>query len=304
MKKIISISIFVAGVVGIVSSLVAALFNAPEWCQFLFGGGGATLGFASTVASHNDIPEEILTIIREWHGSIAQKTRNVNNVLNRLKAHAVEWKVPEEYLDLLTVNCQKINELVAKCAQSSSSADDRIVRNEILKTTVSFCLTTIKTWAQSQCYAGMLSVSDVHMLGFFLPAESGGRRERKDPTKAKAMVKALVTHMDTILVVIDHSYTENAALVNHGWPEGVRNAVIVIRSADGKREIYNKLTSRLHTSITLPEELRGKQIIIKAAFLRHVDDTPKFSEIQPVISLPLTTEDLAKTVDQQHEEEE
>jgi hypothetical protein len=106
--------------------------------------------------------------------------------------------------------------------------------------------------------------------------------------------------MDTILVVIDHSYMENAALVNHGWPEGVRNAVIVIRSADGKREIYNKLTTRLHTSISLPEELRGKQIIIRAAFLQHVDDTPKFGEIQPVISMPLTTEDLANSVEEQH----
>jgi type III secretory pathway component EscS len=35
MKKIIAVPILVATLVGIVSSLVAALFNAPEWCPFL-----------------------------------------------------------------------------------------------------------------------------------------------------------------------------------------------------------------------------------------------------------------------------
>jgi hypothetical protein len=304
MKKIITISILVATLVGIVSSLVATYFNVPEWFQFLFGGGGATLGFALTAASYNDIPKEVIATIRQWHGTVEQKMSNISSVLEILKAHAVDWKVPEEYLDQLTDSYNRLVALVDKCSKLTGSTADRTLRNSLLKSTVGFCLGHIKSWAIAQYFAGNLTVDDVHLLGFFLPGETSGHRTRKDPTKAKAVVKVYVTHMDTILVVIDHSYTENAALVNHGWPEGVHNAVIVIRSADGKREIYNKLTTRLHTSISLPEELRGKQIIIRAAFLQHVDDTPKFSEIQPVLSMPLTTEDLAKSRDQKHEEEE
>jgi hypothetical protein len=45
----------------------------------------------------------------------------------------------------------------------------------------------------------------------------------------------------------------------------------------------------------LPESTRGKEFIVKAAFLQHVGDTPKFPESQPVVSMPLSLEDLARS---------
>jgi hypothetical protein len=52
----------------------------------------------------------------------------------------------------------------------------------------------------------------------------------------------------------------------------------------------------------MPEGSHGKQFIAKAAFLKHVDDQPLFGN-QQTFSMPLTTEDLIKALDQQHHDE-
>jgi hypothetical protein len=93
-----------------------------------------------------------------------------------------------------------------------------------------------------------------------------------------------------------------AAQVAHGWPSGVKNALTVITASDGKTEIYRQITTRLHNDIRMPEGSHGKQFIIKAAFLKHVNDEPHFGN-EPTFSMPLTTEDLAATLDRQHHEE-
>jgi hypothetical protein len=41
----------------------------------------------------------------------------------------------------------------------------------------------------------------------------------------------------------------------------------------------------------MPSGSRGKLFIIRAAFLRHVDDKPRFGP-EPTFFMPLTTEDL------------
>jgi hypothetical protein len=76
----------------------------------------------------------------------------------------------------------------------------------------------------------------------------------------------------------------------------------VITAADGKTEVYRHLTTHLHNDVRMPEGSHGKQFIIKASFLRHVDDEPRFGN-EPTFSMPLTTEDLAATLDRQHHEE-
>jgi hypothetical protein len=52
----------------------------------------------------------------------------------------------------------------------------------------------------------------------------------------------------------------------------------------------------------MPDGSHGKQFILKAAFLKHVDDEPRFGN-EPTFSMPLTTADLAATIDRQHHEE-
>jgi hypothetical protein len=66
--------------------------------------------------------------------------------------------------------------------------------------------------------------------------------------------------------------------------------------------VYRTLTTRLHNDVQMPSGSHGKQFIVKAAFLKHIDDKPRFGN-EPTFSMPLTTEDLAATLDRQHHEE-
>jgi hypothetical protein len=147
-----------------------------------------------------------------------------------------------------------------------------------------------------------MTADDVHLLGFLLPGETGGYHDRTEATDVTAEVKVKVVNEDFIRAVVDQSAGENAAQVVHGWPAGVKNALIVITSADRKTEVYRQVTSRLHNDIRMPDGSHGKQFIIKAAFLKHVDDEPRFGN-EPTFSMPLTTEDLAAALDRQHHEE-
>jgi hypothetical protein len=126
--------------------------------------------------------------------------------------------------------------------------------------------------------------------------------DRTEATDEVAEVKVKVINEDFIRVVIDQSAAENAAQIVHGWPAGVRNALIVITSADGKTEVYRQFTTHLHNDIRMPDGSHGKQFIIKASFLKHVNDEPRFGN-EPTFSMPLTTEDLAAALDRQHHEE-
>jgi hypothetical protein len=110
-----------------------------------------------------------------------------------------------------------------------------------------------------------------------------------------------VVNGDFIDVVIDQSANMDAGPVKHGWPEGVRNALIVISAAGGdKAEALRHSTSTVHNRLRMPAGSRGKQFVIKAAFLKHPGDDPVFGN-EPTFSMPLTTEDLTALEDlQQH----
>ncbi|MDR1524873.1 MAG: hypothetical protein LBS79_06420 [Tannerella sp.] len=288
---------------GIVSGLLNAFFaTLPDWGILLSAGGGFTLAFALGTVAYTNIPAEVLANIRRWHGTIDDQFDNIDNLVNTLQAHQQQWSVPQTLFQPLSDHRDQLKTLITKCRSNYGSPADRTVRNSLLKTTVGLCLTQAKAWAYTQYYAGVLTIDDVHLLGFFLPGETGGRRERKEPTDVLAEVKVSVINADFIRVVIDQATGENAALVAHGWPPGVHLAVIVIMAADGKTEVYRQQTTHLHNNIQMPEGSRGKQFIIKAAFLQHVDDTPKFGA-EPTFSMPFTTEDLAAALDRQHHEE-
>ncbi|MDR0349579.1 MAG: hypothetical protein LBH90_08845, partial [Tannerella sp.] len=227
---------------------------------------------------------------------------NISNAADTLAARQTDWSVPQDMLKQLTDNRNELAILIVKCRSNNGSPADRMLRNSLLKPTVALCLTQVKSWALTQHYAGVLTADDVHLLGFFLPGDIAGHRDRKDATDVLAEVKVAIINMDNIRVVIDRANAENAALVRHGWPQGVRQALIVIMAADGVTEVYRQMSSRLHTDIKMPHGSHGKQFIIKAAFLRHMDDQPKFGN-EPTFSMPLTTEDLAAARDRQRHED-
>jgi hypothetical protein len=248
------------------------------------------------------ITEGILASARRWHGSIDEQFSNIDNLVNVVTAHQPAWAMSADLLAQLTGNRDRLQELINKCRTNLASTADRELRNTLLKSTVGLCLIQVKIWAYGEFAAGVMAADDVHLLGFLLPGETGGRHNRTEATDVTAEVKVKAVNEDFIRVVVDQSAGENAAQVVHGWPQGVRNAMIVIVSADGKTEVYRQITSRLHNNIRMPAGSHGKQFIIKAAFLRHVDDEPRFGN-EPTFSMPLTTEDLAAALDHQHHEE-
>jgi hypothetical protein len=196
----------------------------------------------------------------------------------------------------------RLQMLVNKCNSSSGSSIDRIDRDALLHQVIGYCLHTVKFWALGQLSAGVLSAADIHKLGFLVPGESGKYRGRSVVTDALAEIKIHVLSGDKIKVVIDQAAKENAAKVHHGWPEGVRHALIVLTAAEENREVYRTITTRLHTDIVMPEGCHGKQFGAKVSFLKHVNDTPTFSD-GATFSMPLTTDDLFAALERQHQED-
>ena len=259
---------------------------------------GTTLAFALATAV---ISEEVLASTRRWHGSIDDQFTAIDNLLKILQAHP-EWNTPTALLTQLADRHSRLDVLIKQCRTAAASSFDRADRSSLLKRTVGTCLTQIRLWAYGQYPAGILTAEDIHKLGFLLPGEAGGNHERKKETDILTEVKVHIVNEDYIHVVIDQSAGENAAKVVHGWPKGIRNALIVITTADGKTEVYRQFTTTMHTDIKMPADTRGKLFIIKAAFLQHVNDNPRFGN-EPTFSMPLNTEDLAGILDRQHHEE-
>ena len=266
-------------------------------------GSGLALALAVGVAaSSGNIAEGVLAAIRGWHGSIDEQFGNIDNIFKLVQEHQAVWNLPPDQLAELTDRHSRLQELINKCRTTAGSTADRNQRNSLLKSTVGFCLLQIRTWAYAQYIADVMTADDVHRLGFLLPGESGGHHDRTEATDITAEVKVSIVNEDFIRVVIDQSAGENAARVVHGWPHGVHQALIVITAADGKTEVYRQLTTRLHNDIRMPEGSHGKQFIIKASFLKHVNDEPRFGN-EPTFSMPLTTEDLVAALDRQHHED-
>ena len=257
---------------------------------------------AVSAITYSDIPAELLAAARRWHGSIDEQFSNIDNLVVTIQAHATTWDPPELLFTQITTSRDQLAVLIPKCRSAHGAPVDRALRNTQLKTTVGQCVTQMKAWAYTQYYANVLTIDDVHTLGFILPGEAGGRHFRAEATDAVAEVKVTIVSADIIRVVIDQAAVDNAALVVHGWPPGVRMALIVITAADGVTEVLRLHTTHLYNDIRMPDGSHGKQFIIKGSFLRHVDDEPRFGP-QPTFSMPLTTEDLAAAIDRQHHEE-
>ena len=54
---------------------------------FVAGGDIVPLAIAAAVTTYTDIPEEILTAARRWHGKIDEQYSNIENVIVTIQAH-------------------------------------------------------------------------------------------------------------------------------------------------------------------------------------------------------------------------
>jgi hypothetical protein len=250
-----------------------------------------------------EIPEGIRAIIKRWNRGIDSKYNNIGNLVNLVIDHQLKWQMPDELLATLSGNFERLQTLSHKCRSSFGSPADREERNTLLSATVHLCTTTVKIWAYAKYSEGVMTAEDVHSIGFLLPGERGGHHSRKAAINVKAEVKVKIINEDFIRAIIDNSEGVNAGQTKGGWPPGVRNALIVIIADDGKTEVKRIHTTRLHNDIQMPEGSHGKQFIIKASFMRHVNDTPRFGNEQ-TFSMPLTTEDLLLLKSRHDEEKE
>ena len=299
MVNLMGISIILVNAVFDHANLFLSFFSDSG---FLPAAGGLTFAFALGAVALGGMAEGVAAIARKWHGSIDDQFSNIANLVDVVTAHQPAWVIPPDLLAQLTANRDQLQALINKCRSTSGSTVDRNLRNSLLKSTVGLCLLDARVWAYGQFTAGVITADDVHQLGFLLPGEHGGRHVRAETTDITAEVTVRIINEDNIRVVIDQAGGENAALVAHGWPHGVKQALIVIIAADGVTEVLRQMTTRLHTDIRMPDGSHGKQFIIKASFLRHVNDEPRFGN-QPTFSMPLTTEDLAAALDRQHHED-
>jgi hypothetical protein len=238
---------------------------------------------------------------KRWHGSIDDQYTNIDNVVVAATENP-GWGMPTDMLTKLTERRDTLRALISKCRNSTASQDDRADRNFLLKATVGYCVTQVKVWALGLYMADVITLRQLNSLGFLAPGQTAGYRGHSEATRIKAEVKVKILGADLIRVIVDQSSEEDAAHVVRGWPHGVRQVLIVILAADGTTEVLRKMSSHLFNDIRMPDGSRGKQFIIKAAFLKHLDDEPNFGD-QPTFSMPLQTEDLVAALDRQHHED-
>jgi hypothetical protein len=266
--------------------------------------GAVSLAFAGGIGWSNLSPE-LLTVAHRWHGSIDEQFTNIDSLVTLIQARQLSWGTPPQF-DRIVENHAQLATLIPKCRSVNGTPLDRTHRNTLLKSTVGLCIQSVKIWtyAQHDANPAIFTADDVHAFGFLLPGEMGGHHSRTEATNVLPEVKVIILNADFIRVIIDQAATKQAAAVAHNWPKGVHQALLVITSVDSGKEIYHQYVTHQHSEIRMPEGSHGRQFIIKAAFLKHVDDNPKFGP-QPVFSMPYTTEDLIRRLDnQQHEEYE
>jgi hypothetical protein len=299
-NTVLTFFIIVGTLSSTVFTFVSSLFNGG--LVFAAGGGITSLAMAFGPTLYDDAPEAYLAMLKKWHGSIDDKLSNIMHVYDVLSDNPKPaWDIPTGLVAELKAHITALQALIAKCRDADATAKDRMERNTELKTTVSLCIVQIKIWALHAYTSGFMTIDELHRFGFILPGEGGGDHRRGAATDVKVEVKSSVLAANKILVVIDQAADKDVAKVVHGWPQGVRYALIVITTEDGT-EVFHKVTTRLYNRIELPNDSHGKMFLVKASFLKHPDDTPYFSKTDSV-TMPYLVEDIAKMLEKQHEEE-
>jgi hypothetical protein len=271
----------------------------PGW--FAAAGGGGAVSAAVLAAGVGDLPEGIRATILNWHGTYDQQHDNVLNLIKIIKAHG-SWAIPTEAYKELTDMEAELAPLMQICGTTSASSVTRMKRRTLVKALVALCLSDMKTWALEMYRLKQLTADDVHELGFRLLGERGGHHARVMATNVTPAIKIRNISGEIVRVIVDKSAGENAAGVTRGWPEGVKYVLIIIVSVDDREEIVRLISTRVYNDITMPEGSRGKQFEVKASFLKHTDDEPRFGNA-PVFSMPLTTDDLIARVDRHAHED-
>jgi hypothetical protein len=285
-------------VVGTFFDQVVTFFSdSPEW------GGLVTFAILSPVVPvGHDVPEGLLSIVRRWHGGKGDKVANVNQMAGVLDEYSAKWGIPGDMRTFILVDVVELNRVFTLCKGENSSLKLRKERDRLITHCVNYSLGYIRFWAIGQYADGFITVENIHSLCFLLPGETAGGRKLAPPTDAMPETKIRVFNEDGIMFIIDQAKDKNAGEVHHGWPPGVRHALILIYEEDGVTEVYREITTHLHNRIEMPAGSHGKVFLAKAAFLKHMNDAPHFGT-EVTFAMPTTTQDLLEILHNQHQED-
>jgi hypothetical protein len=282
-----------------VSMFFASLSS--EATLWIVAGSGVVLAFAAAF-SRDDIPEAVFTNVKKWHGKIKEQFENVDNAAEVIGVYAQSgWNIPPAMSAKLKTYADRLRVLIGRCDHDHASRADRMERDSVLKEAVSYCLLQVRMLVYHQFAEGNMTLDDVHLLRFLMPGETAGRRERSEETNAEAEVKAHPVSANEVRIVIDQAAATNAGQVVHGWPKGIRHALLIITTKEGE-EVYREITTSLHNNVSMPEGSHGKMFLVKASFLKHVNDTPRFRQ-EDTFTMPYMVEDIASLVSKMHEED-
>jgi hypothetical protein len=234
--------------------------------------------------------EELRRVAKNWRGKQDARYTNIVNMYNTMKSMQPAWKIPEPVMSVLDEKVPELVKIVEICQGRNAGSLDRAARRGLTAELVNFSLGTVKNVAYGAYAVGDITLRDVHALGFMLAGESGGAHARSKPNKVQAEAKVEVIDYSSINLVVDKAAHENAGPVAKGWPKGARSVKVVIEDTDGK-EVLVAMSSQLHTRIRMPEGSRGKQFVLRAAFLRHLDDDPVYSG-EVMFTMPLMIRDI------------
>jgi hypothetical protein len=237
-----------------------------------------------------DASEALHTIVKNWHGSMDAQFTNIENMFSVLKSLQSTWKAPKKMMVVLEEKVPELDKIIKKCRGRNAGLVDFDMRRSLIKELVHFSLETVRYVVFGAYAMKEITIHDVHRMGFMLMSESGGARTRSKPNKVQAEAKVLVEDYSNINVVVDKSAHEEAGPATEGWPKGANAVKIVITDTHGK-EVLQMMSSRLHTQIRMPEGSRGKQFVLRAAFLRHLDDDPVYSS-EVTFTMPLMIRDI------------
>jgi hypothetical protein len=259
--------------------------------------GWLTLAFA-LAATYIHASGGVLSDTRRWNGRIKDKFAALDSLIEVVEKNQSVWKMPDELYNALLSGRDQLQELISKCTTNFATKNDRIERDSLLRSTIDLCRIQVKFWAYGKLAEDKMTTDDIHKLGFLLPGETGGRHQLHHPTDEPAEVNTHVVSADIVRVVLNNSAGKSASRMAHGWPAGVRYALIVIKSVDGNREIHRRITMRLRNHFQMPKGSHGQQFFVEASFLKHVDDIPRFGA-EKTFTMPFMTEDIVDIVERE-----
>ncbi|MDR0605103.1 MAG: hypothetical protein LBG80_12445 [Bacteroidales bacterium] len=112
------------------------------------------------------------SIYYKWRkGNINERFDNINNLVNCIIEHPA-WALPAELFDRLAANRDQLQTLINLCKMPAVSNDNIRLRKTLLDETVHLCRNQIRSWAYNRVSSGVMTVDDIHRLGFLLPGES------------------------------------------------------------------------------------------------------------------------------------